>query len=66
MRPSVMSSLVLLLAFAVAPAKAASYAVKPGGETRVVFVSKAPTESFEAAPEFAAAASHEVDALFGE
>lgn len=47
MRPSVMSSLVLLLAFAVAPAKAASYAVTPGGETRVVFVSKAPTESFE-------------------
>jgi predicted regulator of Ras-like GTPase activity (Roadblock/LC7/MglB family) len=31
-----------------------------------VGIAEAPTESFEAAPEFAAAASHEVDALFGE
>jgi len=31
-----------------------------------VGIVEAPTESFEAAPEFAAAASHEVDALFGE
>ena len=44
MRP--LAALVVLLAL-VTPAQAATFAVKRGGETRVVFVSKAPTETFE-------------------
>ena len=36
------------LALAIPPlASSATFAVRPGGDTRVVFVSKAPTESFE-------------------
>jgi len=38
---------VLSFAVAVAPAAAATYVVRPGGDTRVVFTSKAPTETFD-------------------
>lgn len=46
MRSRLHPTLALLLAFGT-PAAAATFAVHPGGDTKVVFTSKAPTETFE-------------------
>lgn len=46
MRSRTPAVLVLFLAFA-APAAAATFAVQPGPDSKVVFTSKAPTETFE-------------------
>jgi len=46
-RPSLLVVLAALCLGSVGVAHAASFAIKPGGATRVVFVSKAPTETFE-------------------